>query len=85
VTAKATTKKPTPPPPAPDSELQHYGIDEAAGFLKVSKRWLAGEVAARAVPFTVVGGRTKFTAAHIRRISAMGEVDPATHGRRAAA
>lgn len=84
-TTKATTgrrKKET----APDSTgLRHFSIDEVADLLGVSKRWLAGQVADRRIACTFIAGRTKFTAEHIRRISAAGEITPAAHsGRRVA-
>jgi hypothetical protein len=68
----------------PTEELRHYSIQEAADLLGVSKRWLAGKVAAREVPCTFIAGQAKFTAAHIRLISAAGEVVPASLGRRSA-
>lgn len=68
----------------PVEELRHYSIDEAAALLGVSKRWLAGKVAAREVPCTFIAGQVKFTATHIRAISSAGEVVPAAIGRRSA-
>ncbi|KDN83442.1 hypothetical protein [Kitasatospora cheerisanensis] len=69
-------------PEATENELRHYSIQQAADLLGVSKRWLAGKVADRAVPHTFLANQTKFRAEHILQISRAGEVDPATRGRR---
>ncbi|WP_030267914.1 hypothetical protein [Streptomyces sp. NRRL B-24484] len=66
----------------PVEELRHYSVKETAALLGISPRWLAGKCAAREVAFTVIAGQNKFTAAHIRLLSAAGEVVPAAIGRR---
>lgn len=63
------------------AELRHYSIKQVCELLGVSHRWLAGLVAARAVKCTFIAGQTKFTAAHIRELSAANEIDPAAIGR----
>lgn len=71
--------------PAPrtveDMDLRHYDVQAAADLLGVSRRWLAGQAAARAIDCTYVAGKLRFTAAHIRAISRAGEVNPDTYGR----
>ncbi|MFF2612657.1 hypothetical protein [Kitasatospora sp. NPDC058046] len=69
---------------AAEAELRHYSIQETADLLGVSKRWLAGLVAARQVGCTFIANQAKFTAAHIRQLSTANEVDPAAIGRRTA-
>ena len=83
MTAKVRIARPSPGD-VPDAEIDlwHYTKEEAALFLGVSKRWLAGEAAASRIPCTYVARGLKFTARHIRLISAAGEVIPATRGSR---
>lgn len=66
-------------PDAVEDELQHYKVEEAAAKLGMSKRWLAGQAAAREVPCTYIAGQLRFTPAHIRLISKAGEVIPAQY------
>ncbi|MDX3024038.1 MerR family transcriptional regulator [Streptomyces acidiscabies] len=86
MTTKATSTRKTPKGTTPgDVPLQHYNVDETARFLGVSRRWLAGQAAARAIRCTYIAGNLRFTAEHISEISRAGEVDPSTYGRTAVA
>lgn len=87
MTAPKATRKTTNPPeedldPNSIDELRHFSIEKTAEILGVSVSWLAKQVAARAVPCTFIAGKAKFAARHIREISAIGESDPALHGRK---
>ncbi|WP_033818909.1 hypothetical protein [Kitasatospora sp. MBT63] len=88
-TATKTRPRKAPATAAADTdeaaELRHYSIEQVCELLGVSKRWLAGRVAARTVRCTFIAGQTRFTAAHIRELSAAGEIDPAAIGRQRSA
>ncbi len=54
-----------------------FTADEAAGILRVKKSWLERQAAARKIPFTVLGGSYRFTAAHLEEIVRLYERSPA--------
>lgn len=65
-----------------DEPLRHYTVEEVAEILGISRRWLAGQAAARTIRCTYIAGKLRFTAVHIRALSEAGEVDPGQYGRR---
>ncbi|WP_043469033.1 hypothetical protein [Kitasatospora sp. MBT66] len=82
MTARAARPRRSADSDVPMAELRHYSIQETADLLGVSKRWLAGKVAAREVACTFIAGQAKFTAVHIRLLSAAGEINPDAIGRK---
>lgn len=68
-----------------DEELQLFKKEKAADLLGVSVSWVKKAAAAREIPCTYIGkGQRKllrFSAEHIRKIRADGEVVPGTYGR----
>lgn len=75
------TTSPTPALPTGhvvELTLPEYTVAEAAVILKVSKRWLAGEVAARRVPHSRRARKVWIRPEHIRQIQELGDVQPAT-------
>lgn len=49
---------------------------EAAAYLRCSETWLKQQVAARAVPFSMVAGKALFTQDDLDRIVARGHEEP---------
>jgi excisionase family DNA binding protein len=68
-----------------DEDIEHFKMAEAAKFLRISPRTLAGRVARREVPHTRQGRLVLFRRDQILAISQMGDVTPGLHGRRVAA
>ncbi|WP_117198500.1 helix-turn-helix domain-containing protein [Nocardiopsis sp. TNDT3] len=54
-----------------------YTKEEVAELLKVKPSWIAGRCAARAIPFTMLGGSYRFTDEHIQEIIKIHERGPA--------
>jgi excisionase family DNA binding protein len=54
-----------------------YTTDEAAIILRVKRSWLERQAARRKIPFTMLGGGYRFTAAHLAEIVLMNEESPA--------
>jgi excisionase family DNA binding protein len=57
-----------------------YTAAEAAEILKVKKRWLERQAAARKIPFTMLGGAYKFTGDHLAAIVRIFEMMPSQSG-----
>ena len=57
-------------------DLPVYTLCEAADLLRVKQSWLERRAAARAIPFTMLGGSYRFTAAHLAAIVQMHENMP---------
>jgi excisionase family DNA binding protein len=53
-----------------------YTAEEAAKALRVRKSWLERQAAARKVPFTMLGGRYRFTTEHLTQIVRIFESTP---------
>jgi hypothetical protein len=68
-----------------DADIEHFDTGQAAVFLRISKRTLAGRVARREVPHTRQGKKVFFRRDQILAISQMGDVTPGQYGRRIAA
>ncbi|MGW6393053.1 hypothetical protein ACWFR1_21660 [Streptomyces sp. NPDC055103] len=77
----ADAPEPVVAPDPIEDDLTHYKVEQAAAKLGMSKRWLAGQAAAREVPCTYIAGQLRFTPAHIRAISKAGEVIPPQYRR----
>lgn len=56
--------------------LSVHTLDEAAAILRVKKSWLERQAAARKIPFTMLGGSYRFTAAHLAAIVRIHEKSP---------
>ncbi len=56
--------------------MKLYTTVEAAEILRVKPSWLERQAAARKIPFTMLGGAYRFTAAHLAAIVAMNENPP---------
>jgi excisionase family DNA binding protein len=54
-----------------------YTAEEAAAILRVKRSWLERRAARRKIPFTLLGGSYRFTAAHLAEIVLMHEEPPA--------
>jgi excisionase family DNA binding protein len=54
-----------------------YTAEEAAHVLRVRRSWLERQAAARKIPFTMLGGSYRFTAAHLDQIVCIFESLPA--------
>jgi excisionase family DNA binding protein len=54
-----------------------YTSEEAAAILRVKRSWLERQAARRKIPFTMLGGAYRFTAAHLAEIVLMHEESPA--------
>ena len=61
-----------------DESPRVYTIAEAARLLRVPEGWLRKKVTAGLVPHTRLGKHVRFTDAHLCRIVASGEREPAT-------
>jgi hypothetical protein len=57
-----------------------YTADEAALMLRVRRRWLKRQAAARKVPFTMLAGSYRFSARHLEEITRMHEKVPDSRG-----
>ena len=77
-----TTQEPRLPVPLvavpADESPRVYTIAEAARLLRVPEGWLRKKVTAGLVPHTRLGKHVRFTDAHLCRIVADGEQEPAT-------
>lgn len=62
--------------------LSVHTLDEAASILRVKPSWLERQAAARKIPFTMLGGSYRFTAAHLAAIVRMHENAPSTQPER---
>jgi excisionase family DNA binding protein len=60
-----------------DASLAVHTLDEAAAILRVRKSWLERQAAARAIPFTMLGGAYRFTSGHLAAIVRIHEKIPA--------
>jgi len=58
-----------------------YTTEEAAIILRVKRSWLERQAACRKIPFTMLGGGYRFTAAHLAEIVLMNEESPATRSK----
>lgn len=56
--------------------LSVHTLEEAAAILRVKKSWLERQAAARKIPFTMLGGSYRFTAAHLAAIVRIHEKSP---------
>ena len=54
-----------------------HTLDEAAVILRVRRSWLERQAAARAIPFTMLGGAYRFTSGHLAEIVRLHENIPA--------
>jgi excisionase family DNA binding protein len=60
----------------PADILSIHTVEEAAAILRVKPSWLERQAAARKVPFTMLGGSYRFTAAHLAAIVQLHEQTP---------
>lgn len=64
-----------------DAALTVHTLTEAAAILRVKQSWLERQAAARKIPFTMLGGAYRFTAAHLLEIVRLHESAPAVESR----
>lgn len=73
--------RPSGRPSEPALELQVYTALEAAEILRCTASWLEEKARRREVPFTMLGGSYRWTAAHLVTIVQQHEVTPGTEKR----